>query len=136
VLQGWTVDSGEIDLIASSYWAPAEGAQSLDLNGVVAGSLSQLLHTTAGQTYEVSFALAANPCGSSVSVEVEAADERATFVFNPSGQSSSNMGWRSTRFAFRATGTSTRLSFRSLVGGSCGPALDNVQVAELSCPRP
>ncbi len=138
LLQGWSIDAGDLDLIEGSFWAHAEGTQSLDLNGVAAGAISRLLNTTVGETYEVSFAMAANSvCAPTIkTLEVEAADQRGSFQFDASGRSYGNMGWQSMRFAFRAVGDSTRLTFRSLVGGSCGPALDDVRLARLVCPSP
>ncbi|MEO6599368.1 MAG: choice-of-anchor C family protein [Polyangiaceae bacterium] len=134
-LPGWTIDDGEIDMEEGSFWLDSDGTQSLDLNGIGPGTISQLLPTIAGQTYDVSFALAANTdCAPALKViEVEAADQRASFQFDMTGHSKTNMGWQSVHFAFRAISSETRLSLRSLVAGSCGPALDDVRVAQLSC---
>ncbi|NNF66833.1 MAG: DUF642 domain-containing protein [Gammaproteobacteria bacterium] len=52
---GWVI-TGDIDLVSQSIWAAADGAQSLDLNGMAAGGISQTLAgLTDGQSYELSF---------------------------------------------------------------------------------
>jgi len=58
---GWTVLSGGVDIVASDFYSAASGNQSLDLNTIVSGSISQDLTTTPGQAYLLSFAFAANP---------------------------------------------------------------------------
>jgi len=60
-LDGWTI-GGTVDLI-NTYWTPAAGNYSLDLNGGGAGSISQSFATVVGRTYNVSFSLAGNPVG-------------------------------------------------------------------------
>lgn len=132
MLEGWNIDAGEVDVVGT-YWANMEGAQSIDLNGVKAGTISQVFSTVAGQTYDVSFGLAGNAiCGPSVRVlEVEAANERGSFPFDVTGPSPSNMGWQQKHFAFRAISDETKLVFRSLADGSCGAALDDVRVTQI-----
>src|SRR5665647_2438499 len=39
-LTGWTIESGNVDLI-KEYWVPYAGKQSLDLSGNVRGEISQ-----------------------------------------------------------------------------------------------
>ena len=58
---GWTVSTGGVDVSAASFYASASGAQSLDLNSIVSGSVSQDIATTAGVTYVLTFSFAANP---------------------------------------------------------------------------
>jgi choice-of-anchor C domain-containing protein len=135
VLPGWSVDNGEVDLEQGGFWVDAEGTQSIDLNGVKAGAIAQTLSTVAGQTYDVSFALAGNTdCAPAIKVvEVDAADQSASFQFDVTGHSKTAMGWQLQHFAFRASDTQTQLVFRSLIDGSCGPALDDVRVAQIVC---
>src|SRR5690242_13851687 len=62
-ITGWTVTNGSIDYIGT-YWQPADGARSIDLDGNSPGTIAQqTLATLSGQTYLVSFALAGNPDG-------------------------------------------------------------------------
>jgi hypothetical protein len=50
------------------------------------------------------------------------------FTFDISRQSRSDMGWTTEFFAFEARDFSTTIEFKSIVGGSFGPAIDNVVV--------
>ena len=58
---GWVVSQGNIDAVDSSYWKAADGKRSLDLNGIMPGTISQTFKTKKGQKYRVTFALAGNP---------------------------------------------------------------------------
>ena len=61
-IDGWTVDAGSVDWIGT-YWPAQDGAMSIDMSGVDAGTLSQTFETTIGNTYTVSFLLSGNPAG-------------------------------------------------------------------------
>ena len=63
-IDGWTVGGGanSVDYIGS-YWSASDGTRSIDLNGLVPGSISQTFDVVSGQTYRVSFDLAGNPVG-------------------------------------------------------------------------
>src|SRR4051812_17136949 len=50
----WNIDSGNIDLIGG-YWQAHAGTNSVDMNGVTQASISQLLATTPGQSYNLTF---------------------------------------------------------------------------------
>ena len=131
-ITGWTVGSGNIDYIGS-YWNAADGARSLDLNGLISGSIYQDLITIPGQTYEVVFYMAGNPAGGPTikHLRVFAGSQPFDFTFDISGHSFSNMGWEPRSFTFIATDSTTRLTFQSLDTGFYGPALDNVQVTPI-----
>src|SRR5262245_37411414 len=64
-LPGWVVGAtGGIDIVASSgppmtFWNAQDGVDSVSLNWVGPGSLSQTVTTTPGQLYHLSFYLAA-----------------------------------------------------------------------------
>jgi len=57
---GWTVQSGSVDLVDTGLFAAFQGKQSLDLDGLSPGSISQSFATIAGQTYNLDFAYANN----------------------------------------------------------------------------
>jgi choice-of-anchor C domain-containing protein len=131
---GWTVATGDVDVVNTNYYASATGVQSLDLNGYGRGEIFQDVTTIPGQGYRLSFALAANPvprAGSGLpikQVEVKwGTNVIATLSHDITGYTAENVGWR--QFTFVVTGSgSDRLSFASLTDGNAGPAIDDVSV--------
>jgi choice-of-anchor C domain-containing protein len=133
-LTNWVV-TNEIDYLGS-YWSASNGSRSLDLNGSSAGGIQQTFTTTIGATYNVSFDLAGNPDNAILKqLEVSAGSYSQNFSFDNSGKSTTNMGWLTKNFSFVANSSSTTLQFSSLIGGSWGPALDNVIVSS-AVPEP
>lgn len=128
---GWTVGAGSIDLVKNDYWIPAQGSQSVDLDGSSAGTIYQDLPTVGGSSYSLSFFLAGNPvCGPAV-VQMQiwwGTTLVDTLSFNTAHHSTAHMGWLNHGYTVQATGTVTRLSFVSLTGSLCGPTLDGVKV--------
>ena len=135
VLTGWTITTGSIDWIGT-YWPAAGGSKSLDMNGVAPGAISQVLATTIGKTYVVTFALSANPAGPVASYALTVGATGATsqpysFDRAVNANTLSNMMWQAKQYSFMATSATTTLSFASgVTAGANGPALDNVVVKE------
>ena len=135
VLTGWTISTGSIDWIGT-YWPAAAGKKSLDMNGGSPGAISQVLATTIGKTYDVTFALSANPEGPVAAYALTVAATGATskaFTFDRAvnGNTLSNMMWQAKKYSFTATSATTTLSFASgVAAGPHGPTLDNVVVTE------
>lgn len=129
-LFGWNVNNS-IDLIGS-YWAASSGAQSIDLNSTVGGSISQAFATTLGQQYRLSFDLAGNPDGDPdaklLAVLVRGGGVNELVSFDAGATSRSEMSWVSNFYDFVGTGSTMGLVFSSRVAGAYGPALDNVAV--------
>lgn len=136
---GWSVLSGNIDHISSSYWQGNPG-QSIDLDGTTAATIGQNINTVAGQSYLLSFALAGNPDGGIKQLEVLwGGVSQGTFSFDTTGKSTANMGWVTNTLTLQAQATTTQLAFRSLTGGNAGPALDSVSLvtaAGAAAPEP
>ena len=136
----WTVVSGTLDYIGT-YWQASDGARSIDMNGTDAGSISQVLTTVVGATYDVGFDISGNPDGGpalkelSVSANGDLPQNYSydTFV---EGNTTADMKWASSTYSFVATTTSTTLTFTSLIAGAFGPALDNVLITETLPPPP
>jgi choice-of-anchor C domain-containing protein len=132
---GWTITSGSIDWIGT-YWPAAAGSKSLDMNGGGPGAISQVLATTIGKTYVVTFALSANPAGPAAVYALTvgatgAASRSYTFDRTAYANTISNMMWQAKKYSFTATSATTTLSFASGVAtGAYGPALDSVVVTE------
>ncbi len=131
---GWSILGGTVDQIGT-VWNSYAGAQSLDLNGISTGTISQILPTIPGTTYDVSFEMAGNfytsVAGQSTtqrSLELfwDGFDQGIFTVTEASGWSLSNMGWTLQKRFLTASGSSTELRFVSLEPGAYGPALDDV----------
>jgi choice-of-anchor C domain-containing protein len=145
-ITGWTVTGGQnaIDYIGT-YWQPADGSRSLDLNGLLPGGIKQTFSVVLGQTYQVSFEMAGNPAGGPVVKTLNGIVDVVTdgFTFDTTNTSLSNMGWKPMSFTFTATTTSETLDFESTTTANSnnptypfafGPALDNVSVTAVPEP--
>ena len=138
-IPGWAVTNGSNDSGAGSVdlinglWQPYDGAHSVDLDGNHPGGLSQMLATTSGQAYTLSFAYSGNPqCVGSAphSMLVEwAGAPIATYTWTVTN-SLSNMGWQTASLPISATSATTALAFTSTdpYASPCGVVLDDVSV--------
>jgi choice-of-anchor C domain-containing protein len=139
-ITGWTIESGTVDL-TGSYWPASDGSRSIDLSGNGPGAMSQALATTVGNTYTVTFDLSGNPvCGPAVKTGTVSATGGSTDALSydtgAAGNTLSDMKWVRQTYSFVATVASSTLTFTSTTGTSCGPAIDNVVVAETAPPPP
>jgi choice-of-anchor C domain-containing protein len=132
VIKGWEVAQGEIDYIGS-FWVPADGRRSIDLNGYVRGGIRQTFKTTRGRLYRVTFSMAGilHEPPAVKRLRVSAAGASAEFEFDSTGRSLKDMGWTTRTWDFTAVAEETTLEFSSLVEGANGPALDRVSVVAL-----
>ena len=147
---GWTVDSGDVDVKAVSFWQNSAGPvwasllaakpgsgvagdQFLDLSGNNPGAISQSLATQAGTTYSLSFDFAANPWSdntASFEVKLTWGSGNASQVFNGAN------AWGVGSIDFTPDGQTT-LAFRSLTpvdmadtpAKRSGALLDNIAVS-------
>jgi choice-of-anchor C domain-containing protein len=65
-LVGWTVVSGSVDVVNGVYYPAFVDSQSLDMDGVSAGTITQSFTTTIGSTYNLTFEFANNFRGGTV----------------------------------------------------------------------
>ncbi|RYZ37291.1 MAG: DUF642 domain-containing protein [Myxococcaceae bacterium] len=122
-LPPWTIAAG-IKVLKASYKTPQAGAQSIDLNGLGAGSLYQDVPTVIGSGYTVTFYVSNSPGCTTVS-------RSATLNYGPSTASFSNASatWSLRTYVFTATTNPSRIQLTSTSGGvGCGLAIDNLQV--------
>jgi len=131
-LTSFTVTSGSVDLIGSGFWQAAAGVQSLDLDGLNGGAISQAVPTTAGHTYQITFQLAGNPDGGSAVKNLLAGfgGTSQAFTFDRTGKSRTNMGYVLKSFSGTATGASTSLTFDDRNGDGFGPVLDDIRIED------
>jgi choice-of-anchor C domain-containing protein len=137
-ITGWTLQSGSIDYIGTR-WMAGEGSRSLDMTGVSAGTILQSVSGfTPGQTYRLSFLMAANTEGGDIvkSLKARIGPVAQTFSFDGTGLSGGNMGWSQRTMDFTATNSTMELSFESLHDGLYGPALDNVAITPVTSTPP
>lgn len=127
--------NGSLPLLEASGY---DGEYWIDLCGVgQPSSIYQIVTTTAGQQYDVSFALAANVWGPAATFSMVVEWNGAIvgeFSHSTAGRDGANMGW--TRRDVVVTGTGNdRLEFRALTGFSArGPAIDDVRMVEVPAP--
>jgi choice-of-anchor C domain-containing protein len=125
----WTVTGTNIDYYGT-WWTPAEGARSLDLNGNARGGVAQVVQTAPGQTYTLTFALAGNSYSAPAvkGLRVTAGSTQQMLSFDTTGRTGSQMGWLDRSVTFTATSEATVLWFEGLDASDSGPALDNVRL--------
>ena len=133
----WRVGgTGGIDVVG--MWEDASGNQSIDLNGSPGkASISQTLHTVAGKSYLLRFAMSGNgylqnePAVKTMQVwwNGELLD---TLSFDTTGHTLDEMGWIYHTYELpAATKSSTELKFASTTPLSVyGPAVDDVKVLD------
>jgi choice-of-anchor C domain-containing protein len=133
-LSGWVVESGTVEIVAGTYWQTAEGAQSLDLNGIFdqIGTIYQDLPTVPGQTYQLRFAYAGNPEGLVPAIKSANVfwdgSQVTSLSFDVTGHSRSNLGWIYYEATVIASSSTTRLRFQSTSPTFCGLTLDDITV--------
>jgi hypothetical protein len=114
---GWTVKRGTVDVIGG-WWQAAHGKQSLDLNGLEPGAISQEVATEPGKTYVLSFWMAGNPDDPEprrTAIEI-AWDKKVvrTVVFDRKPEHThKSMGWTQHETRLRATGSARASTSRA-----------------------
>ncbi|GGP85958.1 choice-of-anchor C family protein [Saccharothrix coeruleofusca] len=133
----WRVTGGNVDLIGAGYWQAAEGDQSVDLNGVQPGAVSQTFDTIPGVRYDVGYSIAGNTAAGPVVKTGRALVDGQNFqdfTFDITGRTPAAMGYVTRAFSFVATNPTTTLTFASTTPSSAnGPVLDNVTVKPCGC---
>ncbi len=140
---GWQVTSGSVDVDGAQVIAPVTGTNdSLDLNGVGPGVISQTIPTQAGHTYNVSFYMSGNPACGSTGVN---ATKSLAFSWNgttvdvlsidQAPVTTANMRWMYHSYVLTATSSSTPITFTSTTPyTSCGPELGGIEVTSTGSP--
>jgi choice-of-anchor C domain-containing protein len=143
----WTVTFGDVDVV-NSMWGEYSGAQSVDLNGDVAGGIAQTFVTIPGVTYRVSFDMGGNPFGNDQGADpiktmnvLVTGNATHSFSYDTTGTPlifGTAFDWVYHEFTFVATGTFTTLEFDSTTTGpnNCcwGAVVTNAAVVDLPEP--
>jgi hypothetical protein len=125
---GWTVSN--VDGVGAG-WNAYDGAIAVDLNGSSPGYVEQVLDTDAGRTYEVAFAVSANPACPEGTRSLTATAPGYSGIFSSDNDTGlwTERVWTAESFSFTATGTSSTLRFAGTTpAGACGALLDAVVV--------
>ncbi|MCC9656619.1 cadherin domain-containing protein [Rhodopirellula halodulae] len=131
---GWTVESGNVDLLGSIVGPTELGGRSVELNGDTEGAIVQTLTTEIGKQYQVIFSAAGNFSGGADHLDFRASAGGVSedFVITEgTGWSLSNLLPQSLSLTFTADSTSTDLRFESFTAGSYGAGIGDVRVVEV-----
>jgi hypothetical protein len=132
---GWTVTNGSVETV--NQWTPFEGNQSLDLDGISAGTIQQSFATTSGASYTLSFEYGNNPfVGSTIPASALVTVQGSSIVpllsqtIMHSTSQAVNMDYTSFMMVFTADSSSATLTFASLDPPTSpgGIALDAISV--------
>lgn len=130
------VPGGDFDLIRT-YWQPSHGAQSLDMCGLLPGSIYQDFNFSSSGDWTIKFDMSANP--NFLSLKTLRVDfgtaggpltTLGTFSLEVGTRTRANMQWvtMTTSAVSVVDSQLYRLQFTSLTLDDSGPALDNVRV--------
>jgi len=136
-ITGWTVGGpGDgIDWLSEPSFNASAGVRSIDLQTLTASSISTIISTVIGQTYQLTFDSAAvSPLQQVGTVTVGSlVDQVFTPAYSPP-LTFSTQSYEAFVFEFDALATSTTLTFTAsgtcCAGATYGPVIDNVSVVE------
>ncbi len=132
-LAPWRVTAGSVDV--QTYWPAVQGEDSVDLNGVAAGTIRQTFATIPGQAYQLSFCYANNPDGpahaATAVVSLTGASPRLNWKLTHAGSTSTDMNYSRFLGTFVADSATTTLQFASTTPGAYGIVLSAVSVTAL-----
>jgi len=135
-LPGWTVASGDIDMVGNSYWNSHSGSWSIDLDGSSGGDsaqgvLTQDVCTTVGATYTITWWMSYNPDsapGASFPMSVQATGSNAQTFTATHPPSAPRVQYTQYTYSFVASATTTTVTIASLISGNYGPVIDDVSI--------
>jgi len=148
---GWTIATGEVNVLTSDYWQPSSGNQSIDLNGTTAASIYQDFTFSNAGTWTMKFDMSTNPDlfargdGLGSGFKTWRVDfgipglmtNLGTYSLDPAPRTVGNMRWVTftTPEVVVSNSVLYRLQITSLAQGNAGPALDNVVLSSCGvCP--
>ncbi|HVS71646.1 MAG TPA: choice-of-anchor C family protein [Phycisphaerae bacterium] len=154
-LAGWAISGNTVDVVPGSYWQAANGNWSVDLTGTPGvGAVSQVVGTSAGAMYKLTFDLSANPenitSEASLAKMLRVSVQSSTTLLNQVDYSSfvgtrtkDNMLYVTETLFFTANSSATDISFAAMapVGANpngiyTGPVIDNVELVPFGSSNP
>ncbi|GMI93862.1 DUF642 L-GalL responsive gene 2 [Hibiscus trionum] len=134
-LPGWIIESLKaIKYIDREHYSVPEGKRAIELIGGKESVVAQIVKTTIGRTYALTFAVgdASNGCEGPMMVEAFAGKNTVKVSYESKGKG----GFKAGVLKFRAESTRTRIMFYSTYytmrsdnsGSLCGPVLDDVKL--------
>jgi choice-of-anchor C domain-containing protein len=128
VVTSWVTTGNSVDYIGSVFTAQ-EGVRSMELSGNARGGVAQVIQTTPGQAYTLTYGLSGNPCLSTTKrLRVTAGASTQTNTVDVTGRTGPNIGWADRSINFTASAEATVIWFESLDTDSCGVMVDNVRL--------
>ena len=151
-LTGWAVSGNTVDVVPGTYWQASNGNWSVDLTGTPGvGALTQVVATSAGTTYKLTFDLSSNPenltdeatLAKKLRVSMESAGNvllnQVDFSTYTGTRTKSNMMYVKETLYFTANSTATAISLASMApagasasGVYTGPVIDNLDLEPFS----
>ncbi|XP_078438952.1 choice-of-anchor C domain protein, putative (Protein of unknown function, DUF642) [Wolffia australiana] len=136
-LPGWTVESDRaVRFIDSNRFSVPQGKRAVELLSGKEGILSQIVRTTPGRPYTLSFSVgpAGDACEMPLAVSVFAGDQ--TRVVHLSPPDAGNLTSQPASLNFTASADQTRIAFHSVYYNTrsddrsslCGPVVDDVRL--------
>ncbi|KAI9160964.1 hypothetical protein LWI28_013228 [Acer negundo] len=134
-LPGWMVESLKaVKYIDVQHFSVPEGKRAVELVAGKESAIAQVVTTTPGKLYALTFAVgdANNACGGSMIVEAYAGKDTIKVPYESKGKG----GFKKAILKFKAVSTRTRVMFLSTYytmkndnsGSLCGPVIDDVQL--------
>ena len=146
---GWTIEpellkdgGSNAGVERGPWWTPHSGEYVLDLNAANRGAITQVLSTTAGGQYKLSFWMTGNPECGPLFYKLRVAwggafSAEPTFDNRAGLHTPTEMGWEQHTYTVTAAASATPLVFESVEPeGACGPVLDDVSVVPIAVALP
>lgn len=140
-LPGWMVESLKaVKYIDVAHFAVPEGKRAVELVAGKESALAQVVKTTPGKVYDLTFSVgdAKNSCEDSMIIEAFAGKSTLQVPYQSTGKG----GFKKAKLRFKAVSTRTRVRFLSTYyhmksdhsGSLCGPVIDDVKLLSVRYP--
>ncbi|KAK4267510.1 hypothetical protein QN277_024283 [Acacia crassicarpa] len=141
-LPGWIIESLKaVKYIDSDHYTVPEGKRAVELVAGRESAIAQVVRTTVGKVYDLTFSVgdASNKCEGSMVVEAFAGKDTAKVPYESKGKG----GFVQGKLRFKAVSTRTRIIFYSSFytmkndnsGSLCGPVIDDIRLLSVRYPR-